>query len=207
MNFAWVEALTGAVGGYTLATVQPLIADWVRARTLHRRQLRTIRAELNRLGQIDKKYGWLATKPGTEEIPKTPTLTPTFLQTVAETDFYLTDQHETDNMQQSLTEYEDMCMVLGHTAGKIQEILDQLKAAPTFQGKQIFWERAKQQAAFYDAHLDQFQVAIQSGHRDLSRRLEISGLWRQVSRIGRALPPGNNPRPMRQISPKGASRR
>src|SRR5262245_51933766 len=81
-----------AIVGYAIGTVQVLFIDWARARTLHRSQLRLIRAELRRLAAIHAKFAWRDDGPGSDVVPKPPELTPTFLQAVAAADFHLTDE-------------------------------------------------------------------------------------------------------------------
>jgi hypothetical protein len=188
-----VVAALGAVGGYALGTVQILILDWAKKRREHRSQLRLIRAELRRLRAINSKFGWQTNGPGADAIPKSPDLTTTFLQTVASTDFYITDEHDDDNTQQGLLELTDACTSLQYHWKKALQTNEEAKSEKDGERRLMLWFEAKEIADAYDELMDRFQTMVSSALSDTNRRLADASFWSQINRpIGR-LPEGKNP--------------
>jgi len=202
-----VVAALGAVGGYALGTLQILIVDWARKRREHRSQLRLIRAELRRLKGINSKFGWQTNGPGANTIPRHPDLTTTFLQTVATTDFYITDEHDDDNTQQGLLELTGACTSLEYHWEKALEKNEESAAENNGDRRLVLWIEAKDLADSYDELMGRFQILVSSALSDSDRRLREASFWRQANRpIGR-LPQGKNPPalPPPSFSPKGWS--
>jgi hypothetical protein len=99
-----LSAVIAALLGYATGTIQILILDWIRGCGLHRRQLRTLRAELQHALTITKPLDWdPRTGPKTDFMARAPNLSARFIDLVTQSHFYLTDEHDKDNTQESMT--------------------------------------------------------------------------------------------------------
>lgn len=124
---------------------------------------------------------------------KPPELTPTFLQTVATADFYITDEHDTDNTQQGLLELTDGCAVLQYHWKETVRRADEAKKEKDGKRRLELWVESKELSDAYDEIMDRFQIQIDSALVDMDRRMKEGSLWRQLRRpIGR-LRQGDNP--------------
>ena len=119
--------MTSILIGYAIGTAQILLLDWYRARRAHDRHLRLVRAELRRARGQSETFEWTEDGPSdtTELIPKPPQVSDVFTDTLARTDFYLTDEHEGDNCQESLFGLLDGLELLAHYRSEILRRLDE----------------------------------------------------------------------------------
>jgi hypothetical protein len=184
--------MTEALIGYAIGTMQILALGWLQTRASHRSNIRLLRAELRRLDFLTAKFEWRNDGPGSDTIPIVPELTPTFLQTVVATNFYITDEHADDNTQQALLELMDMTNALRHYSQACQQTNEASKHALGNDRLQL-WMDAKSLADAYDEIVDRFKTQLHSGLADLDRRLADAQYWRQLKRMLRPLPKAENP--------------
>lgn len=196
MTEAWL-----LVGGYALGTLQVLVIDWVRRRREHKKNLRTLRAELERALTLGERFRW---EGGIEEdvIPKPPEFSPAYVDVVTSTDFYLTDEFEGDNAQQVFLSSLDGCDVLLDTHTQIRERVEGVRPANDDAGRARAARELLRLAESYNEKLGRFEVQLQSCLDDIERRLEEARYLKQLRRDYRevfsgGLPEGENPEPLR----------
>lgn len=189
------------VGGYALGTVQILLVDWMRRRRDHKKNLRTLRAEIERtltLGAKFEREGMLAE----DFIPKPPEVTPVFAELVTSTEFYLTDEFEGDNTQKVMLSVLDGIDSLKDTHRQIRERVDQLQATRGEEGApRTRWKKELRALAdSYNEKLGRFQAQLESSLGDIDRRLEEARyheqMFRQLRDLTVGLPEGENPEPL-----------
>lgn len=193
-----LEALT-ALAGYAVGTAQILALDWWRERRAHRQALRLLRSEFRRLQAFDAKYNWEANRePTTDNIPKSPSVSSTFLETVTGTDWSLTDVHRDDDSQLSAITVADLCHTQQHYHNEIDRLLKEIQNS----SDEDRFERMILFSKQYDKEVNQFQYVIADALRDIDRRLDEARFLRQLRRAGRRLGPGTNPPPVTPDDPR-----
>jgi hypothetical protein len=188
-----------ALGGFALGSFQSLLLDWLRARSLHRRQLRLWRSELRRLSGYRRKFDWTATGPASDTVPNPPRVTASYQRLLQETDFWLTDEHRDDNTQQGLIDIADGAAVLDRYAADVHRLIDEMRASAQEQKKK-YADRAMETSSAYDRELDRWQIMVNSGLMDIDRRLRIATVRHQLLRAVRPMPKGENPVSLPPIS-------
>lgn len=195
-----MAAFWAALGGFALGSIQSLFLDWLRARSLHRRQLRLWRSELRRLSGYRRKFEWGVSGPSTDTVPNPPRITASYIRLLQETDFWLTDEHRDDNTQQGLIDIADGGSILERYASDVHRLIDQMRAATTPADKRKFGDRALETANVYDRELDRWQIMVNSALADTDRRLRLATVPRQLLRAFRPMPKGSNPPSLPPIS-------
>jgi hypothetical protein len=188
-----------AFGGFVLGSFQSLLLDWSRNRSLHRGQLRLWRNELRRLSEYRQKFGWIVAEgPSSDEIPNPPRITTSYQRLLQETDFWLTDEHSDDNTQQGLIDIADGAAVLERYATDVLRLVDQMSVASPEQEKK-YGGRAIETSQVYDRELDRWHVMVSSALSDVEQRLRVAAFQRQLLRMLRPMPKGENPPPLPPI--------
>jgi len=192
--------------GYAIGTAQILVIDWQRRLREHRRQLRVVRAELVRTRDLTARFGWKkGVMPSSDAVPKAPRVSDQFTPTVAAIDFFLTDQHEGDNTHQAYLNLLDGLDVLEKYHCQVMSLIDAARDADDQSGKRELWERAVDNAQAYDDNVDAVALMLDSALEDIDRRIRNIGLRPQLLRIGRKLPKGENPPPLKRDDPRLAA--
>ena len=193
-----------ALLGYAIGTLQILVLDWFRERSLHTRQLRAIRAELRRAASFKATFNWTAQgpAPGNDYLPRPPNVSPRFVDLVTQTHFYLTDEHHDDNSQEALLAIEDGCASLRHYFERIQEWFDKVRTGVDVNTSTRLKSDMVLMAAAYDRDHARLLFTIEDAIKDLNRRLDEAHVWRQLNRPVGRLPAGANPPPLVANDPR-----
>lgn len=194
-----------ALVGYALGTTQILVVEWIRERRAHERTLRVIRGELGRLATFREKFRWTrAGPPSDDRTPRPPRPIDGFIPLVASGDFRRTDEHLNDNTGEVLCSIADGCAALQEYHAQINRYGEDLRKLPAGAERQQTADLMPDIAVAYDRELDRLQYVVHAMIRDLDRRLEIVRLLPQLRRIGKRLPPGDNPPPVTLDDPRVA---
>jgi hypothetical protein len=192
-------AFWAALGGFALGSFQSILLDWLRGRSLHRRQLRLWRSELRRLSGYRRKFDWGTSGPTSDTVPNVPRVTASYQRLLQETDFWLTDEHRDDNTQQGLIDIADGAAVLERYASDVHRLIDEMRTAPV-PDKRKYGDRALETANIFDRELDRWQIMVNSAVSDVERRLRIATVTRQLLLALRPMPKGENPPALPPIS-------
>lgn len=180
--------------GYALGTAQILIIDWSKTRSLHRRHLRLIRAELRRVASLNSRYNWKGKVPFGPAVrfPRPPSVSPAFIDTITATEFTLTDEHDDDNSQEALLGVLDGCDNLQSMNNRIQQLIDEINSEVRDDRRDFSSEAAIALTERYDSDVGRLEFSLTDALRDVERRLSDTR-FRQLIRTLRGLPKGENP--------------
>ena len=196
------SALT-ALLGYAIGTAQIVVLEWFRKRALHGRQLRLLRSETRRALHTTQRYNLRLDKPpDSDHIPRPPSLSARYVDTVTAVDFSLTDEHSTDNTQESLLGIVDGIEILQGYRRHVDEII---AANREEKDKAMILKRTRDlfdYAQEYDRQLDHVEYQLRDTLREIARRLRELGLPKQLWRMVRPLRPGTNPPPLERNDPR-----
>ena len=81
-------------------------------------------------------------------------------------------------------------------------MVDQARAEEDKEVARKLLDRAVENAVIYDEEVDRLEYIISSSLDDIQRRLRISDLRTQLSRLGQPLLRGNNPLPLTRGDPR-----
>jgi hypothetical protein len=191
-----------AVFGYAIGTIQILLVDWWRKVAAHRRQLRLLRSELIRLSKFSHAFNWIdGLPPEDDSTPLPPSPSELFVHTIGEMDFALTDEHSTDNFQESLLHLVDGCNVLGQYRAQIFALMEKSPGGH-IEVKERFVEDTPRLAAAYDRQLVKVLFQVDGSIREVDRRLELLTVSEQFSRAFADLPRGTNPPDVSDSDPR-----
>lgn len=188
-----------AVLGYAIGTAQILFVDWGRNRRAHERQLRLIRAQLRQTRHRSaSRFDWdPVSGPDSDSTPYPRRASSEYLAAVASADFYLTDEHDDDNMQQALFEVAEGAALLERYHADVLKLVEQLRTEDRPERRSVLRSRTIGTAKIYDKEAGRVEYIAQSALADVDRRLEEIRLPPQLRRtVSGGLPKGQNPKPL-----------
>jgi hypothetical protein len=150
-----------------------------------------------------RKFQWQkGVPPASDDVPYPPRVSEQFIPTVAEIDYYLSDEHDDDNAQQAHLNVIDGINHLELYHRTAMELVDKARAEEEKGLAREHLDRAVDNATQYDLETERVGYIIDSALSDLERRLRVATLRHQLRRFGRGLPKGENPAPLTKDDPR-----